>query len=63
MADSALNFSAFSECESSSAGRAPRCQRGCRGFESRLSLSDVNLCWQGFFISVRKPILPTLTHS
>ena len=50
MTDSALNFSAFSECESSSAGRAPRCQRGCRGFESRLSLFNQVPENQGLFI-------------
>ena len=32
-------FYSINYCESSSAGRAPRCQRGCREFESRLSLS------------------------
>ena len=33
-----LNFNFNPYCESSSAGRAPPCQGGCREFEPRLSL-------------------------
>ena len=37
-------------CESSSAGRASRCQREGREFESRLSLTKLNPTSVGFFV-------------
>gem|GEM_PF-1216510 len=43
---SLLKKSSFSNCESSSAGRARPCQGRGRGFESRLSLKALN---RGFF--------------
>lgn len=44
-------------CESSSGGRAPRCQRGCRGSESRLSLNEIPAVMWGFLYGVINDML------
>ena len=43
-----LAFTVKYVCDSSTVGSTPPCQGGGRGFESRLSLSRLSLCWVFF---------------